>query len=46
MRILAISDTHGTLPDLNLNGIDLVLHAGDFTGMYGRDDIYKQLVCR
>ena len=31
MRILCLSDTHGFLPELDLTGIDLVLHAGDMT---------------
>lgn len=31
MKILCMSDTHGRLPNLNLQNIDLVLHAGDWT---------------
>jgi Icc-related predicted phosphoesterase len=30
-RIMCLSDTHGSLPDLDLQGIDLVLFAGDFS---------------
>jgi Icc-related predicted phosphoesterase len=31
MKILCLSDTHEFLPNLDLNGIDLVLHCGDIT---------------
>lgn len=43
MKILCLSDTHGNLPELDLKGIDIVLHAGDYTELYNRDDIYRQL---
>lgn len=42
--IACISDTHGHFPELDLDGIDIILHAGDYTGMFDRNDIVSQLV--
>lgn len=36
MRILHISDTHGLILKLDLNGIDAVVHSGDFLPNRGR----------
>ena len=35
MKILATSDLHGNLKDLNFEGIDLVLFTGDFMEQKG-----------
>jgi len=34
---MCLSDTHGTLPQLDLDGIDLVLHAGDWSNRQKTD---------
>lgn len=42
MKIVCLSDTHGLLPELDLDRIDLVLHAGDYT-LHNKHDIQGQL---
>ena len=45
MKILATSDTHGNLDNLDLTGIDLALFAGDIALLKGLGawDVYEQL---
>lgn len=45
MKIFATSDTHGDLSNINLNGIDLALFAGDIAPLRGISswDTYDQL---
>lgn len=43
MNILCLSDTHGHLPVLNLNGIDLVIHCGDYTNTK-KEEYLEQLI--
>lgn len=40
--MIVLSDTHGELPSLDLTGIDLVLHGGDYS-LAGKEDHMKQL---
>lgn len=42
MNILCMSDTHNHLPDLDLENIDLILHAGDYT-YHAKHDYLGQL---
>ncbi len=44
MNVLCLSDTHGTLPELDLEGIDLVMHAGDFSPLVPKYDLNNQLL--
>ena len=37
MKIFAVSDMHGLLEGLDPKGVDLVLVAGDFAPMHGRN---------
>jgi Icc-related predicted phosphoesterase len=42
MRILALSDTHGYLPELDLAGVDCVVHAGDVCPLTNHDSYYQK----
>jgi Icc-related predicted phosphoesterase len=43
LRLLHVSDTHGTFPDLDLRGVDVVVHSGDLFRNFSRGGAGEQL---
>ena len=42
MRVLHLSDTHSHFPDLNLDGVDLIVHSGDLAPNFCPRDVSKE----